>query len=263
MEDQQPNLNDTPQDPDAERVRLGLEELLLQKKVAEVAIQRKRLEQQRFWRNLILAGILLLALYGSYLVLFPAQTPSAPVEQRQTPVPAPLQTPPGPIAQNKPATNPPEPRYPSPNIRGENQANPAREALLNQIGHPDYPPAGVTLNERFNPSGDLLKARDFNNAYVQLQRLERKSPENDTLQLLKGYCLLEMGEGAEALVYFQKLGQKQVSWTPTLQWYQGLGYLLTDDRQRAIGIFRKISTTPQHPFRERSKKALQVLEGKK
>jgi tetratricopeptide (TPR) repeat protein len=93
-----------------------------------------------------------------------------------------------------------------------------------------------------------------------LQRLERKLPENDTLRLLKGYCLMEMGEGAEALIYFEKLKGKKPDWELTLEWYRGLSSLLTGDKEQAMAIFSKIAAEPRHPYREQSKKAIQVLK---
>lgn len=268
MENHKPNLNETPQDPDAELVRLGLEELMLQKKVASVAVERKRLIRQRFWRRAMLAGMVMLTAYGVFKIFSAPQPVQEPLQQGNPSMPVPdttsipKQLKQEPIAQIKPSPNIPAPRFPSPNVRGENQENPARKALLDQIWYTEYPPAGIALNDRFAPAGALLKSRDFNSAYVQLQRIERKLPENDTLSLLKGYCLLEMGEGAEALVYFQRIQGNPAAWAPALQWYQGLGYLLTDDRVNAVKTFRTISNTAKHPYQDQSKKAIQLLTGK-
>lgn len=85
-------------------------------------------------------------------------------------------------------------------------------------------------------------------------------PENDTLRLLKGYCLMELGEGSEALTYFEKLESRQPVWRLRLQWYRGLSQLLAGDQDQAIRTFRSIASTPGHPYLEQSKKAIQVLK---
>ncbi|MBC7774715.1 MAG: hypothetical protein H7246_04690, partial [Phycisphaerae bacterium] len=163
----------------------------------------------------------------------------------------------GPIAQNNGL---PSPRFPAPNIRGENSENKEWKALLNQVWYTDYPMVDLSSSEPFSKADQSLRTRDFNTAYVQLQRLERKLPENDTLQFLKGYCLLEMGEGAEALRYFSGLEQEHADWSMRLDWYRGLAQLLQGDKQTAKAVFEKIAATPTHTYRKQAGRARQLLK---
>ena len=165
----------------------------------------------------------------------------------------------GPIAE----TTPDEldsPLYPSPNIRGENSENPAWKALLDKIWYTDYPLANTLLSEPFKPADQLLKSRDFNNAYVRLQRLERNLPPNDTLRLMKGYCLLEMGEGAEALVSLDGLETQQPNWNAQLEWLRGLALVLSGQKEKAIAQFKSIVSQTKHPYRLQSERAVELLK---
>lgn len=165
-----------------------------------------------------------------------------------------------PIAENQPSAELPSPLFPPPNIRGSNQDNEAWKAVLNQIWYTEYPPSAIQFEAPFDKVDQLLKDRAFSKAYVRLQLLERKMPENDSLFYLKGYCLLEMGEGTEALRYFDYLADKQADWNAHLQWYRGLSNLLSGKQEQAMSTFKTISSESGHPFQLHAKKAVQVLE---
>ena len=87
-------------------------------------------------------------------------------------------------------------------IRGDETADKARKALLDQLWYTDYPLTGLKTSQSFTKADESLKKRDFNAAYLELGRLEGQMAQNDTLLYLKGYCLMEMGEGEEALAGF-------------------------------------------------------------
>ena len=263
----------------AKQVQEGLAGLRLETKVAEVAAERRVWLRRRFRGRVVL--VLAIMVIAVVATLFfreketlgeqkPTEQPTIqqPIANEEKPSVSP-QTPPngptekkenGPIAQNKVPDRLPSPRYPSPNIRGENSENKAWKALLDQVWYTEYPMLDLRSSETFGKADQSLRTRDFSAAYVQLQRLERKMPENDTLRLLKGYCLMEMGEGAEALTYFEKIKGKNVSWEPTLQWNQGLSLLLTGDKEKALKAFRQIAAQPRHPYQAQSKRAIQLLE---
>ena len=83
---------------------------------------------------------------------------------------------------------------------------------------------------------------------------------NDTLRYLKGYCLLEMGEGNEALTYFEPLQGRHAAWEPQLQWYRGLAMLLADKRPEALALFKRVAAKSGHLYRRQAEKALKLLQ---
>jgi hypothetical protein len=269
------------------RLREGLRQVHLQEKVSQVAALRKRWQRQRFWRFIGLSGLLAGLVISLFVFVFQSAKKTTPGEaskelpentlqnqpngkpteteqkQPENSIPPPLQknkkryT--GPIAETTPGELD-SPLYPSPNIRGENSENPAWKALLDKIWYTEYPFVNTLLSEPFKPADQLLKSRDFNNAYVRLQRLERNLPANDTLRLMKGYCLLEMGEGAEALVSFEGLEAQQPNWNPQLEWLRGLALVLSDEKEKAIAQFRSIVSQTKHPYRLQSERAIELLK---
>lgn len=268
-------------------VREGLSQLRLQKKVEAAAAARKAMKQSRFWRRFIgglaLAGVFALALFVVFKEAdLPKTSDSAPAKQapgqpiqpdmnRLQPAEQAPALPKFPEQkQKKPTQQPiagvdqnelPPPAFPGPNIRGENSDNKAWKTLLDQVWYTDYPPAALILADTFAEADQLLKSRDFNKAYVRLQRLERKLPDNDTLRYLKGYCLMEMGEGAEALTYFENIEAPLPALEGQLQWYRGLCSLLAGEQQKALAEFKKIAATPKHPYRRQSQRAVALLNG--
>lgn len=261
----------------AKQVAEGLAGLRLEKKVAEVAAERQVLLRRRFWRRLILTATLVVIAGVAFLIFRENQRVKHPsLQEPGIQQPIATDNPPNispqtpakeqeekkenaPIAQNQAPVGLPSPRFPSPSVRGENKEDKAWKALLDQVWYTEYPIVDLQLSESFGKADQLLRVRDFSTAYVQLQRLERKMPENDTLFLLKGYCLMEMGEGAEALAYIEKIKVKPISWEPALQWNQGLSLLLMGDKAKALKVFQEIAASPNHPYLEQSKKAILVL----
>ena len=132
--------------------------------------------------------------------------------------------------------------------------------MLDKVWYTNFPPANVQFQQPFVEAAQLLAKRNFTNAFVQLEMLERKLPKNDTLHYLKGYCLLEMGEGPDALRYFEELESRQPDWQEQLQWYRGLGLLLSGEPKIALSQFKVIAASSGHPFRLQSQKAIEMLE---
>ncbi|MFN4256144.1 MAG: hypothetical protein ACK4Q5_14180, partial [Saprospiraceae bacterium] len=98
-------------------------------------------------------------------------------------------------------------------------------------------------NAHFRQLDSLLKIKSFGTAYARLQRLERTLPANDTLLLMQGFCLLEMGEGSEAAGRFGQLADKPTPWQPSARWHQALGLLSAGRDVEALGVFKTIAGT--------------------
>lgn len=268
------------------RLREGLRQVHLKEKVSQVATLRKRWQRQRFWRFFGLSGLLAGLVISLLVFLFQSAKKTVPEETSKDFPGTTLQNPSNPkqkaAEQKQPGNSIPSsaqknkkrytgpiadisqdeldsPLYPSPNVRGENEENPAWKALLDKIWYTDYPFANTTLSETFLPVDQLLKARDFGSAYVRLQRLER-TVTNDTLSYLKGYCLLEMGEGAAAFSSFAGLEVNQPNWTPTLEWFRGLSLLIAGEKEKAITQFKTVAAQANHPYRLQSERAIKLLQ---
>ncbi len=165
-----------------------------------------------------------------------------------------------PIAEIQPSEAIPDPLYTAPNVRGAQQENAARKALLDQLWYTEYPPASMQFGAPFEKIDTLLKGRNFTQAYVRLQALERKMAANDTLHFLKGYCLLELGQGAEALPYWQGLEGRQPNLKNHLEWYRALAALISGQRSEATEQFEAIAADAKQPFQKQAKKAVKLIE---
>jgi hypothetical protein len=283
MEDYKSYLNEDAGERErqsAARVMEGLQGLRLEAKVE--AVKTERAERRRRRRIGYLIGVLAMALLAgiAYRLAWrqPATPPSMPQQQQQPPpmqAPTPpdslridptpppsSQQPPPPIAQLKPDELLPEPQYPAPDvamIRGGDAAGKGRKALLDQLWYTGYPLEGLKISSPFEKADESLRKRDFTAAYLELERLEGQLPPNDTLRYLKGYCLLEMGEGEEAETYFSALESPAAAWAPQLDWYRGLSKLLADKPDEAVALFRRMAGKAGHPYQLHSRKALRLL----
>lgn len=149
-----------------------------------------------------------------------------------------------------------------PQLRGERSQDQNWQAMLDEIWYTTYPlPDHLQLGPSLQPASSLLKARDFPKAYARLQILERREgASNDTLRLLKAYCLLEMRQGKEALIYLEGLGNQHPAWQIQLSWYEGLARLLTGDQEAAKELFSRIAADHNHPAQSHAEKAKRILE---
>lgn len=165
-----------------------------------------------------------------------------------------------PIAENKTSPKLAPPLFPPPNIRGEQEDNKEWKSFLNKVWYTEYPPKGMDFQASFAEVDSLLKKRDFESAYVPLLLMEENQSENDTFQFLKAYCLLEMGEGAEAQRYLENLENTPLNWEAHVEWYSGLSFLIAGKREEAILIFQGLSDQPNHRFHQQAKKTLQLFK---
>ncbi len=269
------NLKNNPELEAELLVRRGLRQLMLEKKVAAVAEARNKTTRINPWPYLLAACVVLLV--ASLSVFFIVKNEKTPLTHDLpalpvVPTPSPeekellasdtadskVQKHKELIAENKPSTLLP-PLYPAPNVRGQGSENEAWTQLLDKVWYTDYPPTGLILEDKWTETHQLLVSRDFTKAYVRLQKLEKTLAENDTLRYLKGYCLIELGEGAEALTYYQGLEQRHPEWADQLEWYRGLGTLLAGERAKALVLFKEIAGQSKHPYRKESERAVQLL----
>jgi hypothetical protein len=146
-----------------------------------------------------------------------------------------------------------------PSVRGEGEAPDNREKLEAAIGDIPFEPKQEAYNERFAPALRLLMEKSFIDAFVQLQLLELQIPDNDTLAFLKGYNLLELGEGQEALRYFGKLPPGS-QWEPEVAWYSILAHLISGQARLAAAKAKVIAGDPSHPFRAEARALLTQIE---
>ena len=255
----------------AEQVMEGLAGLRLEAKVRQVAAERAALRRRGFWQRFLISVVALAWVAGAaYLFFGEKETPIVPQQQEQPadqPTSLPEKTPDKkenvPIAQVSPGERLSNPRYPAPDatmIRGDETSNKALKAVLDQIWYTDYPLKGLKVSGPFKQADESLKKRDFNAAYLALGYLETSQPDNDTLRYLKGYCLLEMAEGEEALNYFDPLQGRNAAWEPQLQWYRGLAMLLADKREKAWVLFQKLAKQSQHPYQRQAGKAAGLIK---
>lgn len=264
----------------AQKIKRGLLVLHIQEKVKAAAAERATLHRKRIWRWIVTAAVLVV-LAGAALLFWRTPVPTAlpssaptpettpPTEETKSQLPtAPPAgqknaTPPGPIAQVRPDERLPNPRYAAPEVmmRGDDTTGTAddKQTLLNQLWYTNYPLDGLIAEGTFATADQLLRARDFPAAYINLQRLARQSPQNDTLRYLKAYCLLEMGQGAEALPHFEALQGHVAVWDAQLEWYRGLSLLQAGQTEAATSIFKQIAEHGRMPYRAYGKKAVRVL----
>jgi tetratricopeptide (TPR) repeat protein len=273
MEEYKQYLNDDADEAErraAAQVMEGLAGLRLEAKVQAVAAERAALRRRIVGRRIFISLVALALLAGAtYVIMRKVETPAPPPSEQQQEPNAPL--PPekteekkavNPIAQLRPEERLPNPRYPAPEttmIRGDEDENKVRKAMLDQVWYTDYPLTGLKTSQAFVKADENLKKRDFTAAYLELERLEGQMANNDTLRYLKGYCLLEMGEGAEALANFDQIQGRYKAWESQLQWYRGLAMLLADDREKALALFKQLAARVKHPYRRQAEKAVGLL----
>lgn len=283
MEDFNQYLNDdsSPEEREAARkIQQGLSALRIQERVKAVAAERAALHRRRIWRWAVTAAVFVV-MTGAVLLFWnmpapitppsvdpiPGTTPPKEETKTQPPTQSPAKQetapPPGPIAQAKPEERLPNPRYPAPAVmmRGNDTGTADdKQALLNQLWYTDYPLNGLTVGSAFVAVDKSLRTRDFTTAYINLQRLDRQMPKNDTLLYLKAYCLMEMGQGAEALPYFESLQGHSPAWDAQLEWYRGLSLLQSGQKQAALSVFEKMASRGRPPYRAFGKKAVEMLK---
>lgn len=271
-------LDDDPALQTELRVREGLRQLRLEKKLEEVAAARMDWERKRTWRRILL-GCTIAGLFGLAVFVWvnTERTPAPPSNIQEPVQETPVIEPSQPAEKEavlpeekevKPERQPIAAAEPSeeqltapqtfPNLRGE--AATEMKKWLGQIWFAQYPFPGMKPSEVFGEADALLKGREYEKAYSKLQRLERQVPDNDTLRILKGYCLMYLGEGAEALRYFDGVEEQPLPVRQLLEWYRGQCLLLSGDKAGALAAFKAMADSPGHGYQRQGRNAVRVLE---
>ncbi len=112
---------------------------------------------------------------------------------------------------------------------------------------------------RFSKIIELLNAGKYPDAYVQLQFEKIELTANDTLNFLKGYCLLEMKEGSEALKHFDEIKAGN-PWKDKIDWYRVLAYLLMGDLENVRKKSEDIIREKEHSFKSEALKLEMALK---
>lgn len=158
---------------------------------------------------------------------------------------------PVPIAKTeKPSSLPPA--VPPSNVRGEKKETEWNK-FIESIWWTDLPIENQEFGDNFSATAELLKDQEYEMAFVQLRRLERKLPQNDTLLFLKGYCFTQLKEGEQAIKSFDKIAQLPPNWQQVEEAYRALSLLLMGKPEAAKPLFEKITSDKEHPFFLRSK----------
>ena len=193
-----------------------------------------------------------------------APVEEAPVSQPAEEVPAPPPTQNIPIAQSDPSElSPlPDPLHDAPNtfLRGQSSTtDSAAQQRLNQLWYTSFPLSGLELADNYSNVGEALQDRNFTQAFIRLQRAERRQAASDTLTYLKAYTLLEMGEGTEAARLLAELDDIPTDWQPQQEWYQALAQLLAGELDAAQSLIAQIANQEGHPYQREALKALEVF----
>ncbi len=140
-------------------------------------------------------------------------------------------------------------------VRGKDDKPDALDTLVASVWETRFRADGSVFNERHLPVARQLEAKNFTDAYVALQLLE----PSDTLDFLKGYCLLELREGGEALRSFSRLKNGK-PWQPAADWYTVLANLLEGERAAALSQAKNIANKKNHPFRRQAATVVKELK---
>ncbi len=146
-------------------------------------------------------------------------------------------------------------------VRGGNDTlSPELQKLLEATWFSDFDTTKNHYSPRFQSITTYLDQRDFATAFLALHVLEKETPDNDTLLYLKGYCLLEMHEGAEAARYLTRLDVPGKPWQAEALWYGGLAYLLNGEQPNAKSRWQKLLALPRSTFTKQAEKGLKLLK---
>ncbi|MFN4081756.1 MAG: hypothetical protein ACK4NS_12720 [Saprospiraceae bacterium] len=204
----------------------------------------------------------------------PSPAPPEPSQPKTIPKTIPKTTPKtapqAPTLAQKPAPTPektPEQRRPRQTAEAPAESVPTRgkapqtdsPSLLPLVGAGAYPPEGWQPGGRWSDPHEWIRDGNPARAYGALSRLERKQPSNDTLLLMKAYCLIELGEGRKAMEYLKRIDTKTESMQAVVEWYRGLSMAADGKRPELEALLQNIAKQPRHPYRQAAQSALDQL----
>ena len=137
---------------------------------------------------------------------------------------------------------------------------PTSKSLLPLVRNGAYPPAAWRPDGRLAAAHEWMLERNYARAYSALQRLERSQPANDTLLLMKAYCLVELGEGQEARASMARISAPNQSLQAVLEWYRALTLATESRRAELEALLQQIAGQIQHPYRSAAQSALDALQ---
>ncbi|MCB0519271.1 MAG: hypothetical protein H6577_00345 [Lewinellaceae bacterium] len=186
----------------------------------------------------------------------PAAPETAPEAPAPTEQPRPANPPGRPIAETLPD---PVEAHALEGVRGESKENSPWQALVEKVWYAPLPGKVENFPTGYRPALQMLKAGKTMDAFMALEELGSSQPANDTLSFLKGYCLMQLWEGREALRLFDSLQGKPHPWQSETAWYRGLCYLVMGQKEQALGVFRQVAGRPGSAFAKRAKEALKDI----
>lgn len=181
----------------------------------------------------------------------PNTQPAQTIPSADSLSPAQKQAPTKPIAQNQPMVPA------GSQLRGSSPSDPSElKQLLESVWFTAYDTVSQHYHFGFQPTVNALSQKDYPAAYVSLRMVEKAKPGNDTLAYLKGICLLELGEGAEAGRYFSQLDKTGHPKRAEGLWLSGLGWMLAGEREKAKRAWEKLKSLRAPVYSQKADAAL-------
>ncbi len=153
------------------------------------------------------------------------------------------------------------PEYPAPvnALRGGPEPD-ADDNPLDQVWYVNYPLNDLEAGEAFPVIDSLLRNRNFTRAFITISRAERSVVDSDTLAYLKGYTMLQLGRGPEAVAALESITVPPTGWEREMTWLRALGHCLADDRDAALALLQELTVSEEGLYQREAAKALELLK---
>lgn len=149
---------------------------------------------------------------------------------------------------------------------GINQYFLNRESLENRLYNTYYEPFDKSGQYVLNSSAlNLAQQKYMNGEYINALLLFQRLPVSLTIEAERhfyiGLSLMELEQYEKAIESFEQVTkcQEGMEYLPQIQWYKGLNYLKTGDREKAIEVFTTI-VSYNDCNSKKAKKILRKLE---
>jgi len=242
MEDFKQYLNDDAEEEEraaAEQVRLGLSGLRLERKVAQVAAERKALLRRRFWSRIAVIATLVLLIGAAFLFFWnkenPAQPPSDPQQQMES-------TPPLQQQETAPQQTPEQPKKQSIAERPRTPREQAEQPLVRSV-QPDLD----TMTTRL--IGTLLRITVNNETAYREENSDKRYGWGKIVQLLRD------NKPTEAKVEIFDVYPDH----PEGDWLLGIALLEEGKLDEALALFEKMAKNPKHHRQKEARLAIEAL----
>ena len=102
---------------------------------------------------------------------------------------------------------------------------------------------------------------DFVAALTALEELLEQDPDNLSLLLGAGNCLLELGEPARAISYLQRaLAADDLLYKDTARWYLAMAWLQSDQPDKARPLLGQLAARSESSYQSRAREILRQLK---